>query len=98
MLESEGQSNSRNGYTSEEIERFQKAFREVLTQPRRAVELLEAAVDEINTVISARLWLLLKRKLGFVSFLHVIRSTYLLGKGTSAGDTAGFLLLPVHAY
>ena len=71
------------GYSVDEVNRFSAAFRDILQYPRQAIESLEAAVDDINTAISSRLWKLLKNKLGFVTFLHLIRNTYLLGKGTS---------------
>ncbi|KAJ1428550.1 Spc98 family-domain-containing protein, partial [Ochromonadaceae sp. CCMP2298] len=44
-------------------------------------ELLEAAVEAVYDVISSRLWALLRIRFGFCGFLHVIRNTYLLGKG-----------------
>jgi len=71
------------GYTVVEVNRFSAAFQNILRYPRQAIESLEAAVDEINAAISSRLWKLLKNKLGFVAFLHLIRNTYLLGKGTT---------------
>ena len=44
-----------------------------------AIELLETVVNDIHDYISNRLWVLLRDKYGFYSFLHVIRNTYLLG-------------------
>jgi len=78
------------GYTSEEVNRFSEAFREILRQPRRATELLEAAVDDVNTAISSRLWMLLKDKLGFITFIQMIRNTYLLGKGIKNNSMLSF--------
>lgn len=69
------------GFTVEDTVRFTTAFSEVLAYPDQAVELLESAVEAINDAISNRLWVLLRDSFGFLSFLQVIRSTYLLGRG-----------------
>ena len=69
------------GYSAQDVQRFRQHFQRVLDEPERAVELLELAVEDVNDVISNRLWALLRDRLCFVPFLHVIRNTYLLGKG-----------------
>jgi hypothetical protein len=69
------------GYTLEDTQRFTEQFAAALRDPHRSVELLEAAVDAVNECISNRLWFLLRDSYGFTSFLQVIRSTYLLGRG-----------------
>jgi hypothetical protein len=69
------------GYSVQDTQRFSELFSAVLAQPDRAVELLETAVEAVNDCISNRLWVLLRDSYGFNSFLQVIRSTYLLGRG-----------------
>lgn len=69
------------GYTVEDTVQFTEQFSHILRHPDQAVELLEAAVERINDTISNRLWALLRDSYGFLPFLQVIRSTYLLGRG-----------------
>lgn len=69
------------GFTVEDTVLFTQRFSDVLAHPDQAVELLESAVEAINDTISNRLWVLLRDSFGFLSFLQVIRSTYLLGRG-----------------
>eukprot|EP01032_Pedospumella_encystans_P010136 gene10136-11874_t len=69
------------GYTVEDTVLFTEQFSHILRHPDQAVELLEAAVEGINDTISNRLWVLLRDSYGFLPFLQVIRSTYLLGRG-----------------
>lgn len=69
------------GYSVEDTVLFTEQFSSILRHPDQAVELLEAAVEAINDTISNRLWALLRDSYGFLPFLQVIRSTYLLGRG-----------------
>lgn len=69
------------GYSVADTQRFATMFSAVLTEPERAVELLETAVEAVSDCISNRLWVLLRDSCGFNSFLQVIRSSYLLGRG-----------------
>jgi hypothetical protein len=68
-------------YTREEIESFDAVFKQVFQNPERAVELLEKAIELVCHSVSSRLWVLLKDHLGFYEYLHIIRNTYLMGKG-----------------
>lgn len=68
-------------YTREEIEKFDAVFKQVFQNPERAVELLEKAIELVCHSVSSRLWVLLKDHLGFYEYLHIIRNTYLMGKG-----------------
>lgn len=68
-------------YTKEEIASFDEAFQQVFIDQDRAVERLEKAIDLVCHSVSTRLWLLLKHQLGFFEYLHIIRNTYLMGKG-----------------
>lgn len=68
-------------YTREEIESFDAVFKQVFQNPERAVELLEKAIELVCHRVSSRLWVLLKDHLGFYEYLHIIRNTYLMGKG-----------------
>ena len=69
------------GYTITDIDNYMKQFTIILNQPENSIENLEIVIEEISYTISNRLWVLLRDYYGFLSFLHIIRSTYLLGKG-----------------
>lgn len=69
------------GYTDDDMERFSIKLKEALQRPEETIELFDQIVEDVSGTISNRLWQLLKTRLGFVTFLTIIRNTYLLGKG-----------------
>lgn len=72
-------------YSREEIEFFDSQFKLILTTSQEhddtAIEKLEKAIETVSTTVSTRLWTLLRDNLGFSDHLHIIRNTYLMGKG-----------------
>lgn len=69
------------GYKPAEVEAIMNKFKEILRQPDFTVELLESLVDDINSTVSGKLWVLLRDAHKFTSCLQAVRSTYLMGKG-----------------
>mmetsp|Transcript_5172 Transcript_5172/g.7923 ORF Transcript_5172/g.7923 Transcript_5172/m.7923 type:complete len:973 (+) Transcript_5172:207-3125(+) len=65
------------------LERCTKHMHEILCKPDLAVELYEGLVEDLHERASQRLWRELKdrRHGGFFQHLHVMRNTFLLGKG-----------------
>ena len=84
----ENESDISSGFSNSDIIKYTNRFTEILnatssssssSSSSSAIELLETVVNDIHDSISNRLWVLLRDKYGFYSFLHVIRNTYLLG-------------------
>ena len=71
----------RCGFEREDIERFTECFLKVLKEPHLALQSFEALVEDIHSLLSSKLWILLRDQFGFTNFLLSIRNTYLMGKG-----------------
>jgi hypothetical protein len=71
-----------NGFSSlEEFYGFASQFQEIILKPDLAVELLERLVDDVHDLVSMRLWTVIRDKYQCFRYLHVLRNTFLLGKG-----------------
>ena len=71
----------RCGFQREDIERFTECFLKVLKEPHLALQSFESLVEDIHSLLSSKLWILLRDQFGFTNFLLSIRNTYLMGKG-----------------
>ena len=85
------------GFQSEEIEYLDQEFHALLqssttttattgsstrsSSSQQFIPKLELLIHQIYNCISNRLWQYMKQEYGFLSYLQIIRNTYLLGKG-----------------
>jgi hypothetical protein len=69
------------GYNNTDINEIMEKFRNIYRFPSLAIELFESLVNDINSKISAKLWVLLRDNQRFDLCLQTIRSTYLIGRG-----------------
>lgn len=71
----------RCGFERKDIERFTACFLKVLMEPHLALQSFESLVEDVHSLLSSKLWTLLRDQFGFTNFLLSIRNTYLMGKG-----------------
>ena len=71
----------RCGFERKDVERFTACFLKVLMEPHLALQSFESLVEDIHSLLSSKLWILLRDQFGFTNFLLSIRNTYLMGKG-----------------
>ena len=69
------------GFHQGDIQRFTKAFHQILIDTSMTYELFESLIDDIHDAVSMKLWRLLRDDYGFSRYLLSMRNTFLMGKG-----------------
>jgi hypothetical protein len=70
-----------NGFDRADVDRFATRFHLLVDRLDTSFEFLEPLMTDIHDVLSKNLWLWLRDEMRFISFLHSMRSLYLLGRG-----------------
>ena len=71
-----------NGFSSlDEFYGFAAQFQEILLKPDLAYELLERLIDDVHDLVSIQLWEVIRDKYECYRYFHLMRNTFLHGKG-----------------